>query len=84
MPQLAGLPVLIFQSIDDQVVPLNNGIALYQAAQPPRVLQLTRGAHVQTFNEPVWREVMLSYLQDPTGFNGLRRLAEVPENHPSP
>jgi fermentation-respiration switch protein FrsA (DUF1100 family) len=84
MPQLAGLPVLIFQSIDDQVVPLNNGIALYQAAQPPRVLQLTRGAHVQTFNEPVWREVMLRYLQDPTGFNGLRRLAEVPENHPSP
>jgi fermentation-respiration switch protein FrsA (DUF1100 family) len=84
MPQLAGLPVLMFQSIDDQVVPLNNGITLYQAAPPPRVLQLTRGAHVETFSVSVWREVMLSYLQDPTGFNGLRRLAEAPQSQTSP
>ncbi len=79
MPKLTGLPVLIFQSIDDQVVPLENGISLYQAAAPPRVLQLTRGAHVETFNVPVWREVMLTYLEDPARFSGLRRLAEVPE-----
>jgi len=78
MPQLGGLPVLIFQSIDDQVVPLSSGITLYKAARPPRVLQLTRGAHVETFSEPVWREVMLGYLQDPAGFSGLRRLAEAP------
>ena len=80
MPNLSGLPVLIFQSIDDQVVPLENGIRLYQLAPPPRVLQLTRGAHVETFSVPVWREVMLAYLQDPAGFSGLRRLAEVPES----
>jgi hypothetical protein len=78
MPQLSGLPVLIFQSIDDQVVPLASGISLYKTALPPRVLQLTRGAHVETFNEPAWREVMLHYLQDPAGFSGLRRLAEAP------
>ena len=78
MPGLDGLPVLIFQSIDDQVVPPHNGIDLYKAAGPPRVLQLTRGAHVQTFGVPVWREVMLGYLQDPPRFSGLRRLAEVP------
>lgn len=78
MPQLAGLPVLIFQSIDDQVVPLASGITLYKTALPPRVLQLTRGAHVETFNEQAWREVMLLYLQDPAGFSGLRRLAEAP------
>ena len=79
MPQLEGLPILIFQSIDDQVVPLANGISLYKLAPPPRVLQLTRGAHVETFSEPAWREVMLHYLQDPASFSGLRRLAEVPE-----
>lgn len=78
MPQLAGLPVLIFQSIDDQVVPLASGITLYKTALPPRVLQLTRGAHVETFNEQAWREVMLLYLQDPADFSGLRRLAEAP------
>jgi hypothetical protein len=39
---------------------------------------------VETFSVSVWREVMLSYLQDPTGFNGLRRLAEAPQSQTSP
>ncbi|EQM69295.1 hypothetical protein L682_14220 [Aquipseudomonas alcaligenes OT 69] len=75
---LQGLPMLIYHSIDDQVVPLSNGVRLYQAAPPPRVFQPTRGGHVQTFADPTWREVMLRYLEDPNGFVGLRRLAEVP------
>jgi fermentation-respiration switch protein FrsA (DUF1100 family) len=81
MPQLAGTPMLLFQSMDDTQVPLYNGISLYQAAPPPRVLQLTRGAHVQTFGDPTWRAVMIRYLEDPQHFDGLRRLAEVP-NYP--
>jgi fermentation-respiration switch protein FrsA (DUF1100 family) len=83
LSQLAGTPMLIFQSMDDTLVPLDNGIRLYQAAPPPRVLQLTRGGHVQTFADPTWRQVMLRYLEDPQHFNGLRRLAEVP-NYPAP
>ncbi len=75
---LSQLPILLYQSIDDTVVPLSNGVSLYQAARPPRVLQLTRGGHVQTFADPVWRQVMLMYVSDPRGFDGLRRLAEVP------
>jgi len=78
MPRLQGLPKLIYHSLDDQVVPLANGVQLYQAAPPPRVLQPTRGEHVQTFNEPVWREVLLRFLDDPQGFTGLQRLAEAP------
>jgi fermentation-respiration switch protein FrsA (DUF1100 family) len=81
--QLKGTPMLLFQSLDDTQVPLDNGISLYQAAPPPRVLQLTRGPHVQTFGDPTWREVMVRYLDDPLHFNGLRRLAEVP-NYPDP
>ncbi|BCG26552.1 lipoprotein [Pseudomonas tohonis] len=76
--KLQGLPMLIYHSIDDPVVPLSNGVRLYQAAPPPRVFQPTRGGHVQTFADPTWREVMLRYLEDPKGFVGLRRLAEVP------
>ncbi|MBM7059899.1 alpha/beta hydrolase [Pseudomonas sp. UL073] len=76
--RLQGVPLLIYQSIDDPVVPLSNGVRLYQAARPPRVFQPTRGDHVQTFAEPVWREVMQRFLDDPHGFTGLRRLAEVP------
>lgn len=75
------VPKLLFQSVDDPIVPKDNGIALYKALPPPRVLQLTRGGHVQTFGDPTWRQVMMRYLEDPTHFNGLRRLAEVP-NYP--
>lgn len=83
LSRLKGTPILIFQSMDDTLVPMDNGIRLYQAAPPPRVLQLTRGGHVQTFSDPTWRQVMLRYLQDPQHFDGLRRLAEVP-NYPAP
>lgn len=83
MAQLNAVPKLIYHSIDDPLVPLSNGIRLYQAAPPPRVLQLTRGGHVQTLANPVWRKVMLRYLDDPQHFNGLRRLGEIP-NYPQP
>lgn len=79
--RLDSPPKLFFHSIDDNLVPLDNGLRLYRHAPPPRVLQLTRGDHVQTFADPTWRQVMLRFLDDPTHFNGLRRLAEVP-NYP--
>lgn len=79
--RLDSPPKLFFHSIDDTLIPLENGIRLYQHAPPPRVLQLTRGGHVQTFADPSWRQVMLRFMDDPTHFNGLRRLAEVP-NYP--
>ncbi|ERO62103.1 alpha/beta hydrolase [Pseudomonas piscis] len=82
MARLTGVPKLIYHSLDDQLVPLSNGIRLYQAAPPPRVLQLTRGDHVQTFADPTWRSVMLRYLDDPQHFDGLRRLGEIP-NYPT-
>ncbi|HKS15429.1 MAG TPA: alpha/beta hydrolase [Pseudomonas sp.] len=79
--RLDSPPKLFFHSIDDALVPMASGIRLYQHAPPPRVLQLTRGGHVQTFADPTWRQVMLRFLDDPTHFNGLRRLGEVP-NYP--
>jgi fermentation-respiration switch protein FrsA (DUF1100 family) len=82
MPRLTGVPKLLFHSLDDPIVPLSNGIRLYQAAPPPRVLQLTRGGHVQTFADKTWQTVMLRYLDDLQHFNGLRRLGEVP-NYPA-
>ena len=76
---LKGTPTLLFHSIDDPIVPLDNGIRLYKRAPLPRVLQLTRGGHVQTFADPTWRQVMLRYLDDPQHFDGIRRLGEVPD-----
>lgn len=83
MPDMKDVPVLIFHSMDDPIVPLSNGIRLYQAALPPKVLQLTRGGHVQTFGDPTWRQVMLRYLEDPQHFNGVRRLGEIPNYPPT-
>jgi fermentation-respiration switch protein FrsA (DUF1100 family) len=84
MPEMGGVPMLIFHSMDDPIVPLSNGLRLYQAAPPPKVLQLTRGGHVQTFADPTWRQVMLRYLDDPQHFNGVRRLGEIPNYPASP
>ena len=84
MPGMEGVPMLIFHSLDDPVVPLSNGLRLYQAAPLPKVLQLTRGGHVQTFADPTWRQVMLRYLDDPQHFNGVRRLGEIPNYPASP
>ena len=84
MPEMGGVPMLIFHSMDDPIVPLSNGLRLYQAAPPPKVLQLTRGGHVQTFADPTWRQVMLRYLDDPQYFNGVRRLGEIPNYPASP
>ena len=84
IPKLKGVPMLVFHSLADTIVPLSNGIRLYQAAPPPKVLQLTRGGHVQTFADPTWRQVMLRYLDDPQHFNGVRRLGEIPNYPASP
>lgn len=79
VPRLAGLPLLLYHSVDDPVVPLSNGRRLYQAARPPRVFQPTRGGHVQTFAEPAWRQLTLHFLRDPQGFAEQRRLPEDPD-----
>jgi len=65
MPRLQGLPVLIYHSRDDRLVPLDNGLSLYRAALPPRIFQATRGGHVQTFAEPAWRDLMLRFIAAP-------------------
>nr|WP_192985809.1 alpha/beta hydrolase [Pseudomonas sp. EggHat1] len=66
--RLAGLPLLIYHSVDDTIVPLSNGQRLYQAARPPRAFQATGGLHVQTFAEPAWRQSLLAFFSAPQAF----------------
>jgi hypothetical protein len=77
MPRLEGLPLLIYHSVDDPLVPLSNGLRLYQAARPPRLFQPTRGGHAQTFADPAWRQLMLLFMSDPRGFVERHPSAEV-------
>ncbi|HBZ93116.1 MAG TPA: alpha/beta hydrolase, partial [Pseudomonas sp.] len=66
--RLAGVPLLIYHSVDDTIVPLSNGQRLYQAAHPPRAFQATRGPHVQTFAEPAWRQSLLAFFAAPQAY----------------
>lgn len=66
--QLQGMPLMIYHSVDDTIVPLSNGRRLYQAARPPRAFQATRGPHVQTFAEPAWRQSLLAFFSAPQTF----------------
>lgn len=66
--QLQGLPLMIYHSVDDTIVPLSNGRRLYQAARPPRAFQAARGPHVQTFAEPAWRQSLLAFFSAPQAF----------------
>ncbi|MGE8502765.1 MAG: alpha/beta hydrolase [Pseudomonas sp.] len=66
--QFQGLPLMIYHSVDDTIVPLSNGRRLYQAARPPRAFQVTRGPHVQTFAEPAWRQSLLAFFSAPQTF----------------
>lgn len=63
--ELGPLPLLIFHSLDDEVVPFSNGARLDQAARSPRRFVETRGGHVQTFADDAWRQVLLAFLHDP-------------------
>lgn len=78
--QLQGVPLLIYHSVDDTIVPFSNGRRLYQAARPPRAFQATRGVHVQTFAEPVWRQSLLAFFSAPQVF--VQRHAESAEESP--
>jgi uncharacterized protein len=62
---LGPLPLLIFHSLDDDVVPFSNGARLNAAARSPHRFIETRGGHVQTFAEDAWRQALLAFLQNP-------------------
>ncbi|GIZ11214.1 lipoprotein [Pseudomonas sp. NCCP-436] len=78
--QLQGLPLLIYHSVDDRIVPFSNGRRLYRAARPPHAFQATRGVHVQTFAEPTWRQSLLAFFSAPLAF--VERRAESAEESP--
>lgn len=62
--QLSSLPLLIMHSRDDQVIPYENGEALYQAATPPRAFLALRGDHTEGPQFPYVRRKMLQFMKD--------------------
>jgi fermentation-respiration switch protein FrsA (DUF1100 family) len=61
--ELAPLPLLIVHGEDDQVVPPEHGIALYDAAGAPKTLWLVPGAgHIGAFATAATRNELVEYL----------------------
>jgi fermentation-respiration switch protein FrsA (DUF1100 family) len=61
--ELAPMPLLIVHGEEDQVVPPDHAIALYEAARPPKTLWLVPAAgHIGAFTTPANRAELVDYL----------------------
>lgn len=68
---LTPIPLLFLHSADDKLIPFNHGRQLYQAANSPKQFHQTQGGHIQTFNYPQNRRVLLDFFATITTQNTL-------------
>ena len=62
--QLPHIPLLVIHGDADQIVPIEHGRALYEAAgQPKEFWEIPNGRHTQAFQIEAYREKLLLYLQ---------------------
>ncbi|MEJ2692348.1 MAG: alpha/beta hydrolase [Candidatus Thiodiazotropha sp.] len=63
LPQLSPLPVLVIHGTADQVIPFENGKALFQAAREPKTFWAMEGvSHIAAMNDPDSRKRLVDYL----------------------
>jgi hypothetical protein len=61
--QISPLPLLMFASLDDQVIPYHHTQALFALAGEPKQLITTSGAHIATFSQASHREQLLHFFK---------------------
>lgn len=62
--KVAPIPVLIIDSVHDEVVPVANAYQLYRAARPPKALWIVHhGGHIQAFNDLKHRLQLVAHLR---------------------
>ncbi len=63
LPQITA-PVLVLHSVDDEIIPIHHGRALYAAANPPKTLVELTGDHNNGFldNALAYREALAAFL----------------------
>jgi fermentation-respiration switch protein FrsA (DUF1100 family) len=57
------MPLLIFHSTEDVVIPFHHGTALFDTAREPKQLVATDTPHVATFQKARYREDLLTFLE---------------------
>ncbi len=63
LPQITA-PLLVLHSVDDEIIPIHHGRALYAAANPPKTLVELTGDHNNGFldNALAYREALAAFL----------------------
>jgi hypothetical protein len=60
--QISPKPILMFHSEDDGILPYELGRELYLEAKQPKLWQVSKGGHIQTFNSEKYRKILLEFL----------------------
>lgn len=60
--QIAPIPLMLMHSKEDEIIPFEHALALYEAANEPKKLQVVTGTHNRIFNEIENRQLLLDYL----------------------
>jgi Dipeptidyl aminopeptidases/acylaminoacyl-peptidases len=67
--EISPIPILIFASKEDVIVPLAHSLSLFSAAREPKTLRLYRGPHISTFARRENRELVLTFFHTHKGSN---------------
>jgi fermentation-respiration switch protein FrsA (DUF1100 family) len=59
---LEGTPLLILHSKEDEIIPFEQGRAVYEAAREPKVFQPLKGRHIGGTRDPAVQERMLKFV----------------------
>ena len=61
--QISPVPILIFHSEQDKVIPYHNADLLYQKAAEPKYFFKAKGPHISTFNQASSRDRLLEFMR---------------------
>ena len=61
--KLSPQPVLVIHSREDEIIPFEQGVRLYEAARPPREFLPAEGPHIHAIRDPELRQRILQFMQ---------------------
>ena len=61
--QISPVPILIFHSEQDAVIPFHNADLLYKKAAEPKYFFMSKGPHIATFNQSSARDRLLKFMR---------------------
>ena len=63
VPRISTTPLLIMHSEEDEIIPLEHGKRLYDAAQDPKTFQRLRGRHIHSTRAEDVRDFLVDFME---------------------